>query len=108
MEQLADDVARHLELYKGGLCLDGRTRHWQAEIVEQYCRKGSQIYVEGSLQTRDWQDKDGNKRYTTEIVANEVQFLGSKDAGRPRDTYGGPPPPDAEPYSDSEDDDIPF
>ncbi len=49
-----------------------------AEIVEQYCRKGSQIYVEGSLQTRDWQDKDGNKRYTTEIVARAMQLLDSK------------------------------
>lgn len=78
------------------------------EICGEYLSKGSQVYIEGRLQTRDWQDKDGIKRYTTEIVANEVQFLGPKDAGRSRDAYGGPPPPDAEPYSDSEDDDIPF
>jgi len=50
----------------------------QAEVVEQYSRKGSQLYVEGSLQTRDWQDKDGNKRYTTEIVARNVQLLDSR------------------------------
>ena len=49
-----------------------------AEIVSEYLRKGSQIYVEGRLQTRKWQDKDGNDRYTTEIVANEMQMLGSR------------------------------
>jgi single-strand DNA-binding protein len=50
----------------------------QAELVEQYCKKGSQLYVEGSLQTREWQDKDGNKRYSTDIVARSMQFLDSK------------------------------
>lgn len=49
-----------------------------AEIVEQYCRKGSQIYIEGSLQTNEWQDKDGNKRWTTQIVARQMQMLDSK------------------------------
>ena len=49
-----------------------------AEIVAEYLKKGSQIYVEGRLQTRKWQDKDGNDRYTTEIVANEMQMLGSR------------------------------
>ena len=52
----------------------------QAEIVEQFCRKGSQIFVEGSLQTREWQDKDGNKRYTTEIVVRSLQMLDSKQS----------------------------
>ena len=46
-----------------------------AEIVSEYLRKGSKIYVEGRLQTRKWQDRDGNDRYTTEIVANEMQML---------------------------------
>lgn len=50
----------------------------QAELVEQYCKKGSQLYVEGALQTREWQDKDGNKRYSTDIVAKSMQFLDSK------------------------------
>lgn len=50
----------------------------QADLVNQYCKKGSQIYVEGSLQTSDWQDKDGNKRYTTEIIVRSMQFLDSK------------------------------
>lgn len=52
-----------------------------AEIVGEYLRKGSQIYVEGRLQTRKWQDKDGNDKYTTEIVANEMQMLGSGGGG---------------------------
>ena len=49
-----------------------------AEIVGEYLKKGSQIYVEGRLQTRKWQDKSGQDRYTTEIVANEMQMLGSR------------------------------
>ena len=52
-----------------------------AEIVSEYLHKGSQIYVEGRIQTRKWQDKDGNDRYTTEIVANEMQMLGSRGGG---------------------------
>ncbi|MCG8324801.1 MAG: single-stranded DNA-binding protein [Thiotrichales bacterium] len=52
-----------------------------AEIVSEYLRKGSQVYVEGRLQTRKWQDKEGNDRYTTEIVANEMQMLGSRGGG---------------------------
>jgi single-strand DNA-binding protein len=51
-----------------------------AEITGEYLRKGSQVYVEGRLQTREWQDKDGQKRYTTEIVANEMQMLGGRGA----------------------------
>ncbi len=71
-----------------------------AEIVEQFCRKGSQIYVEGSLQTREWQDKDGNKRYTTEVVVRAVQLLDSKQTSgyqnnqqgaQPADPYNTPP-----------------
>jgi single-strand DNA-binding protein len=49
-----------------------------AEIAAEYLRKGSQIYVEGSLRTRKWQDKDGNDRFSTEIVANEMQMLGGR------------------------------
>ncbi len=52
-----------------------------AEIVGEYLRKGSQIYVEGRLQTRKWEDKEGKDRYTTEIVANEMQMLGSRSGG---------------------------
>ncbi|CAN7204642.1 single-stranded DNA-binding protein [Pseudorhodoferax sp. LjRoot39] len=49
-----------------------------AEIANQYLRKGSQVYVEGSLRTRKWTDKDGNERYTTEIRADQMQMLGSR------------------------------
>ena len=49
-----------------------------AEIAGEYLRKGSQVYVEGRLRTRKWQDKEGRDRYTTEIVANEMQMLGSR------------------------------
>lgn len=48
-----------------------------AELCEKYLSKGRQCFVEGRLQTRSWDDKDGNKRYTTEIVASTIQFLGS-------------------------------
>jgi len=49
-----------------------------AEIVEQYLAKGSQVYIEGRLQTRKWQDQNGQDRYTTEIVANDMQMLGGR------------------------------
>lgn len=52
-----------------------------AEIAAQYLRKGSQIYVEGRLQTRKWQDKDGQDRYTTEIRGDEMKMLGSRQGG---------------------------
>jgi single-strand DNA-binding protein len=52
-----------------------------AEIAGEYLRKGSQVYIEGRLRTRKWQDKSGNDRYTTEIVANDMQMLGG-GAGR--------------------------
>lgn len=70
-----------------------------AEICDKYLSKGKQVYIEGRLQTRKWEDKDGNKRYTTEIVANQVVFLGNKNdsdqgggSGRERnqDDYNGP------------------
>lgn len=52
-----------------------------AEIVAEYVKKGSQIYVEGSLQTRKWQDKEGNDRYSTDIKCHEMQMLGGKSEG---------------------------
>jgi single-strand DNA-binding protein len=79
------------------------------EICGEYLSKGKQVYIEGRLQTRDWEDRDGNKRYTTEIVASDVQFLGSRDSSesaRPRSTsstdYQGMP------AQGPADDDIPF
>ncbi len=62
----------------------------QAENCAQYLKKGRQVYVEGRLQTRQWQDQAGNKRYTTEVVAQNVQFLGSGNASR-SDAYEGAP-----------------
>ena len=59
-----------------------------AEIVSEYLRKGSKVYVEGRLQTRKWQDRDGNDRYTTEIVANEMQMLDSR--GGAGEEFAGP------------------
>ena len=85
-----------------------------AEIAGEYLRKGSQIYVEGRLQTRKWQDKNGNDRYTTEIVVNEMQMLDSKGGGStgfnneaaPQQQSSTAPAPS--PAADDFDDDIPF
>ena len=52
-----------------------------AEIAGEYLRKGSQVYIEGSLRTRKWQDKQGNERYSTEIIGNELQMLGGRGGG---------------------------
>ena len=62
-----------------------------AEIAAEYLRKGSQIYVEGRIQTRKWQDKDGQDRWSTEIVGNEMQMLGGRGGGQsaPPDFDGG-------------------
>jgi single-strand DNA-binding protein len=51
-----------------------------AEICEQYLKKGDKVYVSGRIQTRQWEDRDGNKRYTTEIIIRELQMLGGKPA----------------------------
>ena len=64
-----------------------------AEISGEYLKKGSQVYVEGSLRTRKWQDKDGNDRYSTEIRGDVMQMLGSRSgAGGPRDTAASSEP----------------
>ena len=60
-----------------------------AEIAAEYLRKGSKVYVEGSLRTRKWQDQSGQDRYTTEIVANEMQMLDSRAAGQSPGGYEG-------------------
>ncbi|MCC6806487.1 MAG: single-stranded DNA-binding protein [Deltaproteobacteria bacterium] len=65
-----------------------------AELCGEYLKKGRQVYLEGRLQTRQWDDKDGHKRYTTEIVAQNVQFLGSRgdNAGRSQSDDAPPAP----------------
>jgi single-strand DNA-binding protein len=95
----------------------------QAEIAAEYLKKGRQIYVEGRLQTRKWQDKEGQDRYTTEIVADRMQMLGNREGGGGGASSGEPPPereprpsggsakPGAAPSKknvDDLDDDIPF
>ena len=60
-----------------------------AENVGQYLSKGRPVYVEGRLQTRQWEDRDGNNRYTTEVVANDIQFLGGRGGGGGDDDWGG-------------------
>lgn len=67
-----------------------------AEIAGEYLKKGSQVYVEGRLQTRKWQDKEGQDRYTTEIIADRMQMLGSRSGmgmGDTADMDSAPPPP---------------
>ena len=61
----------------------------QAESLQEYLTKGKQIYVEGRLQTRQWDDKDGNKRYTTEIKADRITLLGGGGGGGARSAGGG-------------------
>ena len=66
-----------------------------AEIAGEYLKKGAQVYIEGRLQTRKWEDKSGQERYTTEIVASEMQMLGSRGGGTsgvPDDDYSGAAP----------------
>lgn len=85
-----------------------------AEIVGEYLKKGSQVYVEGRLQTRKWQDNSGQDRYTTEIVASDMQMLGGRGASSSsfdQDTGSAPasqPPADSSAMSSDFDDDIPF
>lgn len=62
-----------------------------AEIAAKYLRKGSKVYVEGSLRTRKWQDKNGQDRYTTEVRANEMQMLDGRTGGGSDVAYGSPP-----------------
>jgi len=83
-----------------------------AEIAAEYLRKGSQVYIEGRLRTRKWQDKQGADRWSTEVIANEMQMLGSRPgAGAPAmEASGGGRPAAAPPAAPAEDfdDDIPF
>ena len=86
----------------------------QAEIVGQYLQKGRQVYVEGSLSTREWNDRDGNKRQTTEVKALRVLMLGRAE-GRAEGAASGRSAPGSEPMPDIDlgpesrgEDDIPF
>ncbi len=82
----------------------------RADIAEKFLQKGSQVYIEGRLQTRQWDDKDGNKRYTTEIIADVLNMVGGKPSGSGADSKQAqgndnlPESPDLPP----EEDDLPF
>ena len=86
-----------------------------AEICAEYLRKGSQVYIEGSLRTRKWQDKDGKDQYTTEVRGDEMKMLGKRDgdtqqpapAQQPRQAAAPRPAPQSSAFG-SFDDDIPF
>ena len=90
-----------------------------AEVAGEYLKKGSAVYLEGRIKTRKWQDKDGNDRYTTEVICSEMKMLGSKDdkqQGGRGDYDDRPPPPpkrqESKPAARRDDydmdDDIPF
>lgn len=109
---------------------------WRSENISSYLTKGKQVYLEGRLQTRSWDDKDGNKRYTTEVVAEDVLLLGGAGRGgeampdsggfdqpvsmprsarpqtqaAPRAAAAPAGPPQGDPYGDQgiSDDDVPF
>lgn len=81
-----------------------------AELCGKYLAKGRQVYLEGRLQTRSWEDQQGQKKYTTEIVANTVQFLGAGGANTSSSTsdFGGDDQGFPEPSFDNSNDEIPF
>lgn len=75
-----------------------------AEVAAEYLHKGSQVYIEGKIRTRKWQDKDGNDRYTTEIVADQMQMLGGRSEGASRPQQAAKPSVPDDEFAD----DIPF
>lgn len=86
-----------------------------AEIIGEYLKKGSKIYVEGSLRTRKWQDKEGNDRYTTEVIVQEMQMLDSRGQGESESTPSRRPAARRAPQQDHQtpddagfDDDVPM
>jgi single-strand DNA-binding protein len=99
--EMRDKTEWHKVVYFGKL----------AEIVEKYLDKGSSVYVEGKLQTRKWQDKNGADRWTTEIVGSELTMLGSRSSGSNNpmaSDQSEPPFPEDNSAEGLTDDDIPF
>ncbi len=86
-----------------------RTFGRQAEFAGEYLKKGRQVYVEGRLQTSSWEDQNGQKKYRTDVIANDIQLLGSKSeagtAAPPAESVSEPEAPTDEPM---EPDDLPF
>ncbi|MDX9696451.1 MAG: single-stranded DNA-binding protein [Bacteroidales bacterium] len=79
-----------------------------AEVAEKYVKKGTPLYIEGKIRTRSWDDKDGNKRYTTEIVADTMQLLGQKHSGEESSAAADEPMNITETDIPAEADDLPF
>ena len=80
-----------------------------AEVCAKYLTKGKPVFISGKMQTRSWEDKDGNTRYTTEIVANNMVMLGMTSQGGENQDYGQPEKPDYTPQGgEPEYDDVPF
>lgn len=85
-----------------------------AEITEKYLKKGNKVYIEGKLRTRSWQDQDGNTRYTTEVVADNLTMLGGKNEGdgggseAKQDGNNSVQQPNNDFIADNDDDDLPF
>jgi single-strand DNA-binding protein len=114
------------ETYKGknGEKVDSTEWHnivlWRglAEVAESYLKKGNTVFIEGKIKTRDWTDKDGNKRYTTEIVADNMVMLGGRRDQQSGTDYNGPQKTEKTPQQESFDqpadltadsgDDLPF
>ena len=116
MEDKSGEQQEHTEWHR--VAFFGKT----AEIAGEYLKKGSPVYVEGRIRTRKWQDKEGQERFSTEIVADRMQLLGSRSAGggaepmsrEPAAAAAGGPAGGAKPQQkkggafDTMDDDIPF
>ena len=79
-----------------------------AEIAKEYLSKGQQVYIEGKLQTRSWDDRDGNKRYTTEVKAGQMVMLGGRRDAGAREEPGPPPGPESEEPFEAKEEDVPF
>ena len=80
----------------------------QAENANEYLQKGRSVYIEGRIQNRSYEDKDGNKRYISEVVAQTVQYLGSKGDQSNTNKRSQQQPSDTPPEVSSDDDDLPF
>ncbi len=83
----------------------------QAEVINEYCRKGKQLYIEGRIENRSWDKDDGSKGYISEVVVQNFQFLGSRDDSQASTESTGQPQPASNPPGPSDagdDDDLPF
>lgn len=87
----------------------------QAEVAAEYCSKGGAVYIEGRIETQKWKDREGNDRYTTVIIARDLQLFGSKQNGQQQSKPKPPPQPQQQEYipgadegEEDFDDDIPF